>query len=158
LKINQLTEVPMPDQRVEDTSQRLLALLPLLSRLVASEVRREVGDSISMPQLRMLITLLEEARTLSSLAREYHVSPQALCDVAHALVERGWLARRPHPADRRQHLLAVTDVGRAALADARERALQQITPLLTDLSDRELDAVGVALPALHRVLARTGAE
>jgi DNA-binding MarR family transcriptional regulator len=144
----------MADSLVEDTSQHMLALLPLLNRLVATEVRREVGEAVSVLQLRVLITLLDEARTLSSLAREYHVSPQALCDVAHNLVERGWLARTPLPHDRRQHLLAITDVGRVAYLAARERAMQQITLLLGDLSQPELEAVQTALPALHRVLAR----
>jgi DNA-binding MarR family transcriptional regulator len=148
----------MVDPVFEDASQELLALLPLLNRLVASEVRREVGESVSLLQLRILITLLDEARTLSALAREYHVSPQSLCDSAQALVQRGWLERRAHPTDRRQQLLAVTAVGRVAYIEARERAMQQITPLLTDLSQPELDAVRTALPALHRVLTRLEAH
>lgn len=139
---------------VETTSQDLLAILPLLHRLVASEVRREVGTAVSVLQLRVLISLLDEAQTLSTLAREYHVSPQALCDVAQDLVARGWLLRTAHPTDRRQHLLTVTDVGRAAYVQARERAMQQITLVLGDLSQAEFEAIGIALPALHRVLAR----
>lgn len=144
----------MLDSPVEDTAQHLLALLPVLNHLVTVDVRREIGEAVSVLQLRVLISLLDEARTLSSLAREHHVSPQALCDVTHALVERGWLARSPHPTDRRQHLLAITEAGRVAYTQARERAVQQITAALTDLSEIELEAVRLALPALHRVLAR----
>jgi DNA-binding MarR family transcriptional regulator len=105
-------------------------------------------------QLRVLISLLDEVQTLSALAREHHVSPQALCDVAQNLVERGWLMRAAHPTDRRQHLLTVTDSGRAAYTQARERAMQQITLVLADLSQSELEAISTALPALHRVLVR----
>lgn len=144
----------MTNPIVEDTSQHLLAVLPLLHRLVASEVRREIGAAVSVLQLRVLISLLDEAQTLSALAREYHVSPQALCDVTQGLVERGWLARIPHPTDRRQHLLTVTEAGQVAYIQAHDRALQQIMLRLSDLSQPELDAVRTALPALHRVLAR----
>ncbi len=147
----------MANPLVEDTSQHMLALLPLLNRLVATEVRREVGEAVSVLQLRVLITLLDEAQTLSSLAREYHVSPQALCDVAHNLVERGWLARTPLPHDRRQHLLAVTDVGRVAYSSARERCHGRLRSSLAISANRSWRPQ-VALPALHRVVGASGAE
>ncbi len=105
-----------------------------------------------MAQLRILIELDGGAQTLSMIARHQHVSPQALCMLVNDLVERGWVERTPHPHDRRQHLLAVTDRGRNAFALSRERALQQIMPLLTSLSEEEAQAIIVALPALRRVL------
>ncbi|MBX0327055.1 MarR family transcriptional regulator [Oscillochloris sp. ZM17-4] len=137
---------------LDPIAQDLLAVLPQLNRIIAAEVRREVGGSASVAQLRLLTELDGGPQTLSAIARQQHVSPQALCVLANDLVERGWLERTPHPHDRRQHLLEVTDRGRDAFALARERALQQITPLLSCLSEDEAQAIRVALPALRRVL------
>jgi DNA-binding MarR family transcriptional regulator len=137
---------------LEPIAQDLLAVLPQLNRIIAAEVRREVGDAASMAQLRLLTELDGRPQTLSAIARHLHVSPQALCMLVNDLVERRWVERTPHPHDRRQHLLEVTDRGRNAFALSRERALQQITPLLTSLSEEEAQAIIVALPALRRVL------
>lgn len=143
----------------EHTAQDLLALLPLLGRLLAAEVRREVGEAAaSGVQLRMLQALRGQPQTLSALARQQHVSPQALCDVAHALIERGWLVSVINPHDRRQHLLRLTDAGELACEAGRARALQQLIGLLGELRPEELAAVQLALPALQRVLTHEPVE
>lgn len=139
-------------QALEPIAQDLLAVLPRLNRIIAAEVRHEVGEAASVAQLRLLNELDGGPQTLSTVARLQRVSPQAICVLANDLVERGWLERTPHPHDRRQHLLGVTEHGRAAFTQARERALQQITPLLDCLSEAEIQAIMVALPALRRAL------
>jgi DNA-binding MarR family transcriptional regulator len=133
-------------------AQDLLAVLPKLNRIITAEVRREMGEEASVAQLRLLTELDGGPQTLSAIARQQQVSPQALCLLANDLVERGWVERRPHPSDRRQLLLRVTDRGRDAFAQAQDRALKQITPLLSCLSESEAQAIMVALPALRRVL------
>lgn len=142
----------MDHQSLDPIAQDLLDILPQLNRIIAAEVRREVGEAASVAQLRLLADLDGGPQTLSAVARQQQVSPQAICVLANDLVERGWLERRPHPRDRRQQLLGVTERGRDAFAQARARALQQITPLLGRLSDGELTAIVVALPALRRIL------
>ncbi|NTW03590.1 MAG: MarR family transcriptional regulator [Oscillochloris sp.] len=137
---------------LDPIAQDLLAVLPQLNRIIASEVRREMGEATSVAQLRLLTDLAGGPQTLSAIARQQQVSPQALCVLANDLVERGWVNRRPHPHDRRQQLLGVTERGHDAFVHARERALQQITPLLNNLSEDEIRAIMVALPALRRVL------
>lgn len=89
---------------------------------------------------------------MSALARQQHVSTQAVCDLVHDMVERGWLSRSSHEHDRRQQLLSVTERGRVALAEARGQALRQLTPCPHDLSDTELHVLAAALPTLQRVL------
>jgi DNA-binding MarR family transcriptional regulator len=147
-----LTGYDVIRQSLEPIAQDLLAVLPQLNRIIAAEVRREVGDAANMTELRLLTELIVGPQTLSMVARHQHVSPQALCMLVNDLVERGWVERMPHPHDRRQHLLLLTERGRNAFALSRERAIQQITPLLTSLSEEEAQAIIVALPALRRVL------
>lgn len=142
----------MEQDTIHQVAEELLGVLPQLNQIVATEVRREIGEAASVSQLRLMSELEHGPQTLSSLARHRHVSPQALCNLAHDLVERGWLSRMPHPTDRRQQLLTITDAGREAFAQARVRALDQIVPLLAALDEDELAAVEAALPALQRVL------
>jgi DNA-binding MarR family transcriptional regulator len=138
------------------TAQELLAVLPLLARIVGAEVRREAGEETTMPQYRVLTHLAEGPLTVSELARRRRVTLQSMGELVQSLVERGWIARTPNPSDRRQQQLALTEHGRRHYARAQEQVLAQLAPLLAQLNMDELAAVQVALPALRRVL--TGDE
>jgi DNA-binding MarR family transcriptional regulator len=137
---------------VREATQELLAVLPLLSRIVAAEVRREAGEDTSMPQFRVLAHLAAEPHTLSALAKKRRVSLQSMSELVQALVVRGWVAREPDPRDRRQSLLQLTDHGRSHYKRAQARMMSRLAPLLAQLNADELAAVRVALPALRRVL------
>ena len=136
----------------EDATRELLAVLPLLNRIVATEVRREAGEETTMPQFRVLAHLVDSPLTLSALAKRRRVSLQSASELVQALVERGWIARTPDPTDRRQHLLQLTDSGLAHYQRTQEMTIRQLAPLLAQLSADEMAAVRIALPALRRVL------
>ena len=135
-----------------ETTRELLAVLPLLNRIVAAEVRREAGEETTMPQFRVLAHLSAGSLTLSALAKKRRVSLQAMSELVQALVERGWVVRTPDPSDRRQSLLGLTDQGRAHYERAQAQTLQRLAPLMAQLAPEELAAVLMALPALRRVL------
>jgi DNA-binding MarR family transcriptional regulator len=135
-----------------EATQELLAVLPLLNRIVAAEVRREAGEETTMPQFRVLAHLSAGPLTLSALARKRRVSLQSMSELVQTLVERGWVARAPDPRDRRQALLSLTDQGRAHYERAQAQALRRLAPLMAQLTSAELAAVRMALPALRRVL------
>ncbi|MBK9714178.1 MAG: MarR family transcriptional regulator [Kouleothrix sp.] len=139
------------DQALE-TTKELLAVLPLLNRIVAAEVRREAGEETTMPQFRVLAHLAAEPLTLSLLAKKRRVSLQAMSELVQALVARGWIVRVPDQQDRRQALLQLTDHGRSHYERAQAQMLQRLAPLLAQLRADELAAVQLALPALRRVL------
>ena len=137
----------------EEATRELLAVLPLLNRIVAAEVRREAGADTTMPQYRVLSHLATGPMTLSTLAKQRRVSLQSMSELVQVLVERGWIARTPDPRDRRQHLLHLTDQGRSHYERAQDNTLQRLVPLLSALSPAELGAIQTAIPALRRVLA-----
>ena len=145
-------------QEIEQIIRELLAILPLLNRLVAAEVRREVGEDITMPQFRVLGHLSAGPLTLSALAKQRRVSLQSMSEMVQTLVERGWLTRTPDPRDRRQHLLQLTEHGKQHYAHANDLMLQRLVPLLTELTVAEREAVHHAMTALHRVLVREESE
>lgn len=140
-------------EETEEATRELLALLPLLNRIVVAEVRREVGEETTMPQFRALGLLAETPMTLSALAKKRRVSLQSMGELVQSLVERGWIMRTPDLHDRRQHLLQLTHEGRLHYERAQEHMLRRLIPLVGKLRAEELAAVRTALPALHRVLA-----
>src|SRR5262245_10771850 len=135
-----------------EATQELLAVLPLLNRIVAAEVRREAGEETTMPQFRVLAHLTTGPLTLSALAKKRRVSLQSMGELVQVLVERGWVVRTPDPSDRRQSLLSLTNEGRAHYERAQAQTLQRLAPLMAQLAPEELAAVRMALPALRRVL------
>jgi DNA-binding MarR family transcriptional regulator len=146
----------MDDDTPERTAQELLSVLPLLNRIVAVEVRREAGEETTIPQFRVLAHLCDGPLTLSELARRRYVTLQSMSELAQILVERGWIARTPDPHDRRQQLIALTKHGRAHYQRALSLMIVRLIPLLAGLNETETQAVRIALPALHRVLAGEG--
>jgi DNA-binding MarR family transcriptional regulator len=77
-----------------------------------------------------------------------------MSELVQSLVERGWVARLPDPHDRRQALLHLTDEGRRHHERASEYTLSRLVPLMQALSQEEMQAIRIALPALRRVLAQ----
>ncbi len=138
----------------EQATHELLAVLPLINRVVAAEVRREAGDDTTMPQFRVLSYLAEKPLTLSALAKKRRVSLQSMSELVQTLVARGWIIRTPTPNDRRQQLLQLTDHGRQHYERAQDRMLRRLAPLMHELSAAELAAIELVLPALRRVLAQ----
>ncbi len=65
------------------------------------------------------LTVLERRDGLSGaeLARNSFVTPQAMSDVIGAIERRGLISRTVDPANRRRHLLRLTDDGHALLAE-----------------------------------------
>lgn len=142
---------PVSTTSAEQIARALLAVLPLLNRVVAAELR---ADDTTVVQLRVLVLLADEPMTLSALARKRRISLQAASEHVQGLVERGWVVRMPDPNDRRQALLQPTDEGRTQLEQAREQIVQRFIPLVDRLSAEEADAVHAGLTALQGALAQ----
>jgi DNA-binding MarR family transcriptional regulator len=141
-----------------DTAAELLKIVPLINRVIVDEVRREAGQDTTMPQYRVLQYLSDGPMSLSDLARKRRVSLQSMGELAQALVDRGWVARKPNPDDRRQQFLELTRQGRRHHERAQDNMLRRLTPVMAELSDDEHKAVRVALDALHRVLTHVPEE
>lgn len=146
----------MQRHHLDRIAEDLFFLAPQLHRMLDLEVRRQLSGKTSAAQLRLLTELQHGSQSMSALARQQHVTPQAIGELLHELVERGWIVRAPHPQDRRQQLLCLTSEGEAAVAQARTQALAQLATRLRLLSEAELSVVAAALPALNRVLNEGG--
>jgi DNA-binding MarR family transcriptional regulator len=122
----------------------------LLARVGAESRRmwaRMLAEHGLTPHHFGVLMLLDQAGTASQqqLSRGVGVDPRNAVPLLDLLERRQLVQRRPDPADRRRHAVALTPAGRAAIAELRRdgEALEQ--RLLDGLTEAERTA-------LHRTL------
>ena len=134
----------------DQLAHQILTILPLINRIMAAELRQEVGEDVSMAQFRVM-THLRTPHTLSEIARKRRVSLQSAGGLVQALVERGWVLRETDPRDRRQTILTLSEIGQQQFERVYARMQQQLLPYIDQLEQHEIDAVSSALQALERI-------
>ncbi len=116
-----------------------------------SRQTRPVGD-LTVAQFSALTSLeLGGALTPSELAELERVQPPTMTKLVAKLEERGLVGRTPHPTDRRQVILSVTESGRAILAQVERARDEWLTSRLTELSAEEREILRHAAEILRRV-------
>ncbi len=80
--------------------------------------------------------------TITQLAEHLDVTRQAAAQLADELAARGYIERRPHPADARARLLVLTDRGWAATAAAEQAIADTARGWAERLGERRLQALG----------------
>lgn len=113
-----------------------------------------VGD-LSLSGVSVLARLAGEGPTSpTSLAELERVRPQAMASTLAQLEQRGLVRRTPDAADGRRSIVAVTEEGRAVLAERRSESVQRLAAVLDTFSDQERATLGAALPLLGRLAER----
>lgn len=113
---------------------------------VTAESLAQAGDSVTLPQLRVL-TLASGVRALSNsqvaAALGVHISNASrICD---RLVQAGLLSRRDSPTDRRQVELTITERGAQMIDAVTGHRRSVFVRVLDQLSDVQRSALGQAL-------------
>jgi DNA-binding MarR family transcriptional regulator len=117
-----------------------------------SRQTRPVGD-LTIAQLSTLTSLeLGGALTPSELAEVERVQPPTMTKLVARLEERGLVQRTPHPTDRRQVILSVTEPGRAMLAQFERARDEWLSIRLAELTAEEREILRRAAEILHRVV------
>jgi DNA-binding MarR family transcriptional regulator len=94
----------------------------------------------------------EGPQTTSALAAAEHVRPQSMAHTIAELEAAGLVGRRPHPLDRRQILLELTDQGLGKLTEDRKRREGWLAEAIaTELSADEQEILIQAVPLLRRL-------
>jgi DNA-binding MarR family transcriptional regulator len=125
-------------------------------RLIALEQPILAEHGVSMWGYIVLSALDEAAhsgdgplRTQAALARAIGADKTRIIGVLDDLQERGAIERRPDPADRRVHLLALTDAGRAVHLAVRAAIRGEEERLLGALPEADRSAFLRALQRLQ---------
>jgi DNA-binding MarR family transcriptional regulator len=129
-------------------SELRLSVMRLARRLRAQRASTDLG----LTHLATLSTLeLHGRMTPGELAAHERVQPPSMTRVIGVLEERGLVLREPHPSDRRQALVTLSDAGRELLRGDRRRRDAWLSQRLTGLSPDEVELLHKVAPVLERL-------
>lgn len=107
---------------------------------------------LSETQLAALSALeAHHAMTPGELAEHEKVQPPSMTRVISALEDRELVVRSPHPTDRRQVMLTVTEEGRAVVQRVRRRKDAWLARRLAELTAGERATLRAAVPILEKL-------
>lgn len=128
------------------------ALRIAVARLARRLRAERSADSLPLSQMSALATLVHHGpMTPGELAGCEKVQPPSMSRILAMLEDRGYVGREPHPTDRRQAVLSVTEAGRRLIAEDRRRRDVWLAGRLAELSAAELELVRAVVPLLDRL-------
>ena len=102
---------------------RLSIVSNLVSDLIATAY--EQLFALRIPEWRMIAVIAEtEGITQQALCAQTRMDKVTVSRAAIALIGRGLIERRPHPADKRSHLLHLSMTGHTLYAQVAPKALE----------------------------------
>jgi DNA-binding MarR family transcriptional regulator len=125
----------------------------LARRLRVERLVPELAEpALSDTQLAALATLERHgAMTPGELAEHEKVQPPSMTRVIAALTDWQLVTRAPHPTDRRQVILTVTQDGRDLVQKVRRRREAWLARRLAELSPQERATLRAAAPILEKL-------
>jgi DNA-binding MarR family transcriptional regulator len=128
------------------------ALRVSLARLTRRLRRQAAAHSLTPTQFATLAAVERHSSiTPGELAGLEKVQPPSMTRVVAALEERGLLQRAPHPTDRRQVTVSVTEAARQLLKEERARKEAWLTQRLMELTPEERSILRQAAPILEKL-------
>ncbi|GGK71993.1 MarR family winged helix-turn-helix transcriptional regulator [Ornithinimicrobium pekingense] len=158
-----MTRTQPQDRRAELTAQIVRSEDALHAVVVRWLDPVRVPADLTLRQVQVLVLVRATPDlTGQDLARALDVTTPTMSGIVERIASRGWLERRPDPADRRRLLLRVTEEGQTVLAalegptrEARARLLEGLD--LDELADLSR-LVGRMLEVGRRVADAAGPE
>ena len=125
----------------------------LARRLRAQRATAGLTEAVlSETQLAALSALeRHQAMTPGELADHEKVQPPSMTRVIAVLEERNLVLRSPHPTDRRQVVLTVTEGGRGVVQRVRRRKDAWLDQRLAELTAEERATLRAAVPILEKL-------
>lgn len=128
------------------------ALRVSLARLTRRLRRQAAAHTLTPTQFATLAAVERHSGiTPGELAELEKVQPPSMTRVIATLEERGLVARSPHPTDRRQVTVAVTDSAKALLKEERRLKEAWLTQRLKELTPEERAVLRQAAPILEKL-------
>jgi DNA-binding MarR family transcriptional regulator len=141
------------DRDLRSTVGLASALRPSVMRL-ARRLRQMRDESLDLNsnQLSAMSVLLNSGdQLMGELAAQEKVQPPSMTRIVNGLEERGLVARRVHPQDKRQSVVTLTDSGRQVLLANRRRRDQWLAKRLAELSPEEREILRKCVGILEKV-------
>jgi DNA-binding MarR family transcriptional regulator len=151
-RIDSVSPDPSPDATPERCATQLMDAIPLVMRVIRTEMRSQSASLLSVPQFRTLAFLdRHPGSSLSDLAEHLGVTRATASAMTERLVQRDFIDRAGHPTERRQVVLKLTADGTSYLQQIRATTRTKIAGLLTSLSETQLSKLLDGLTSLSQV-------
>jgi DNA-binding MarR family transcriptional regulator len=123
-----------------------------LARRLRAERAKGPEPDLSDTQLAALSALYRHSgMTPGELAEHEKVQPPSMTRVITILEARGLIVRAPHPTDRRQVVLTVTEQGKTVVQQSRVLREAWLARRLAELSPQERATLRAAAPILEKL-------
>lgn len=133
-------------------SELAAQLRPALLRLTRIVRNQRVDMSVTLTQLSAMNTLSKSGpMSAGELAACERVQPPSMTKVLANLEERGLVRREPHPSDRRQAIIAITQDGIDLLDSERRSRDAWLTQRLGQLTADERALLRDVVPLLDKL-------
>ncbi|MFN3706269.1 MAG: MarR family winged helix-turn-helix transcriptional regulator [Thermoflexales bacterium] len=137
-------------------AKRFMQVSPIVVHMMASALRADTrADPSTVMQMHTLRMLSNGPLTLKQLAAMRPVSMPTLSRSVDAMVRKAWLKRVPHPADRRQVLLQLTEAGQAEFQRMCDVVLGKMTQMFALITPEERQILEHALSIIEQLATRT---
>jgi DNA-binding MarR family transcriptional regulator len=134
------------------SSAGLAAVLRISISRLSRRMRAQGDHSLSATQFAALGAVSRHGvLTPGELAEHEKVQPPSMTRVIARLEEMGLLRRSPHPTDRRQVVLRLTEQGEKLLKGERRRKEAWLARRMEELSAEEIAILRKAAPILERL-------
>ncbi len=121
---------------------------------LSRRLRQMRDDSLELNsnQLSAMGVLLNSGdQLMGALAAAEKVQPPSMTRIVKGLEERGYVARRPDPSDRRQCFVTLTDEGKKVLIANRRRRDHWLAIRLAELTPAEREVLRQCVGILDKV-------
>ena len=136
----------------EDCAVDLLQTIPLVMRVIRTQMRGCRAPDLSVPQIRTMIFIGHEPGTGISEAAEFiGLSLPAMSKLVEGLVRRGLVSRESNSLDRRRVILNLSLRGKKELGQARRLAHAAMSSRLAQADPEELEKIFGALKCLRSI-------
>ena len=147
---NDMPTVEMAARSDAGLASELRLSVMRLRRRLANE--RHPDNPLSMGAMSVLGCLFRNGDlTVGELAAHERVQPPSMTRTVNALVERGYVTRRPHETDGRQVVVALSEQGRTTLLADRARRDAWLACRLRELTSEDRDVLRRAAPLLQQL-------
>ncbi|MGC8493365.1 MAG: MarR family winged helix-turn-helix transcriptional regulator [Syntrophobacteraceae bacterium] len=140
----------MPEKSFEISVIDLIQAIGMLVR----RVRAAAGSNeLSLTESAVMVRLeMEGPATTADLARAEGVKPQSMGATVAALEEMGLVVRKPHPTDRRQVYIELSEKGAAVRKNAKDAKRTWLAQAISRLDAQDRETLFAAGEIIRRMV------
>lgn len=138
-----------------EVAKRVLEVIPLSMARIRTEMRAASPSDLSVPQYRILGSILRGRNLAGEIAKHQGVSQPAMSKMIDSLVEKGLIRRDTQGKDRRRIPLLLTPEGEELFLKIRRTAQQELSRHTGQLNARDRKELLQGLAQLERIFAKS---